>query len=82
MRQGEGRCSKSNLLVIKGNVLSSREVLRKLDKVFRDLELLAERGRVTRFLNNVKDAEVLTGLTDDIHDTIIDYQVRIQAASV
>ena len=49
---------------------------RKLQKVLQDLEPLAERGKITSFFNNVKDAEKLTGLTDDIRDAMMDYQVR------
>ena len=56
-------------------------VPRKLEKVLRDLELLAERGKITGFLNNVKDAETLTGLADDIRDAMMDYQVCTCASS-
>ena len=33
------------------------------------------------FLNNVKDAEALTGLADDIRDAMMDYQVRTHPVS-
>jgi hypothetical protein len=36
---------------------------------------LAERGKITVFLNNVKDAETFTSLADDIRDAMVDYQV-------
>lgn len=49
---------------------------RKLEKALRDLEPLVERGKITRFLNNVKDMETLTGLAEDIRDAMMDYQVR------
>ena len=42
----------------------------------RDLEPLAERSKIAGFLNNVKDAETLTGVADDIRDAMMDYQVR------
>jgi hypothetical protein len=32
-------------------------------------------------MNNVKDAEKLAGLVQDIRDAMIDYQVRPRAAS-
>ena len=51
-------------------------VSRKLDQVLRELEPLAERGKIARFIHNVKDAETLTGLADDIRDAMMDYQVR------
>ena len=54
-------------------------VFRKLDKALQDLEPLAERGKVTAFLNNVKDADVVTGLADDIRDAMMDYQVCSQS---
>ena len=54
-------------------------ISRKLDKALRGLEPLAERGKIVGFLNNVKDADVLTGLADDIRDAMMDYQVRPQS---
>ena len=37
---------------------------------------------MTGFLNNAKDAEILTGLAEDIRDAMMDYQVRTRAMSV
>jgi hypothetical protein len=54
---------------------------RKLEKALQELEPLVERGKITGFLNNVKDAEVLTGLADDIRDAMMDYQVRTREVS-
>ena len=34
------------------------------------------------FLDNVKDADILTGVAEDIRDAMMDYQVRTRAASV
>jgi len=48
---------------------------RKLDKVLQDLLPLAERGRVTRFLNCVEDVDRLSSLVEDIRDAMMDYQV-------
>ena len=56
-------------------------VLRKLVKALRDLEPLAERGKIAGFVNNVKDADVMTGLADDIRDAMMDYQVHIHTTS-
>ena len=36
-----------------------------------------EQGKVAGFFKNVKDAEKLSGLTEDIRDAMMDYQVRI-----
>jgi hypothetical protein len=48
---------------------------RKLGKVLEGLKALEDRGKTMKFLNNIKDAEVLTGLADDIRDAMLDYQV-------
>ena len=48
---------------------------RKLDKVLKDLIPLAERGKVTRFLNSAEDVDKLGGLIEDIHEAMMDYQV-------
>ena len=48
---------------------------RKLDKVLQDLIPLAERGKVTRFLSSTEDVDKLSGLVEDIHDAMMDYQV-------
>ena len=40
-----------------------------------DLKQL-EQGKVLGFFNNVKDAEALAGLIEDLRDTVVDYQVR------
>ena len=39
--------------------------------------MLAERGKVMGFLNNIKDGEALAGLAEDIRDAMMDYQVRL-----
>lgn len=36
---------------------------------------MEEQGRVEGFFNNVKNAEKLGGLVDDIRDAVIEYQV-------
>jgi len=48
---------------------------RKLDKVLQDLIPLAERGVVTRILNSTEDMDKLSGLVEDIHEAMMDYQV-------
>jgi len=48
---------------------------RKLDKVLQDLIPLAEQGAVTRFLNSTEDMDKLSGLVEDIHEAMMDYQV-------
>ena len=54
-------------------------IVRKLDKVLRDLTPLKERGKVTRFLNSADDVNALGGLAEDIRDAMMDYQVCHQA---
>ena len=48
---------------------------RKLEDIRQDLTLLGEQGKAKGFFNNVGNADKLSGLVDDIRDTIIDYQV-------
>jgi hypothetical protein len=49
-----------------------------LDDILKDLIPLAQRGKVTRFLNNAEDAEKLSGMVEDIRDAMMEYQVRPQ----
>lgn len=37
-------------------------------------------GKIEGFFNNVKNAEKLGGLIDDIRDAIIEYQVRLSSS--
>jgi hypothetical protein len=43
--------------------------------------MLTKRDKASRFLNNVKDAETLTGLAEDIREAMMDYQVRARTTS-
>ena len=55
--------------------VSQRRICRKLEGIHRELVLLGEQGKTKRFFNNVKNAENLGGLVEDVRDTIMDYQV-------
>ena len=44
----------------------------------RELKPLAEQGKVEGFFNNVKNADKLGGLVEDIRDAVMEYQVRNQ----
>lgn len=55
---------------------------RKLEIVLRDLVPLANRGKITRFLNSADDVNRLGGLTEDIRDAMMDYQVRPQSRAL
>ena len=46
-----------------------------MEDVRRDLILLSEQGKVQGFFNNVKNADKLGGLVEDIHDAMMDYLV-------
>ena len=48
---------------------------RKLEDALRELQPLVEQGDVAGFFNNVKNADKLSGLAEDIRDAMIDYQV-------
>lgn len=50
-------------------------IVRKLENVLQELEPLVEQGKIAGFFNNIKNADKLGGLTGDIHDAIMDYQV-------
>ena len=50
---------------------------RKLQDVRQDLALLGEQGKAKGFFNNVKNADKLSGLVEDIRDAITDYQVCV-----
>jgi len=48
-----------------------------LQDVRQDLALLGEQGKVKGFFNNVKNADKLSGLVEDIRGAMIDYQVCV-----
>ena len=47
----------------------------KLQDALQGVKTLEDQGKVAGFLNNVKDAEALTGLAEDVRDAMMDYQV-------
>jgi hypothetical protein len=51
------------------------EIVRKLRRILQELKPLEEQAKVEGFLNNVKNADKLGGLVEDIHDIVMDYQV-------
>ena len=57
--------------------VSHTGVGRKLQDVRQDLALLKEQGKVEGFFTNVKNADMLSGLVEDIRDAMIDYQVCV-----
>ena len=57
---------------------SNTGILREFEKILRELEPLAEQGKVEGFFNNVKNADKLSGLVEDIRDTVMEYQVSNQ----
>ena len=52
--------------------------LRELEKIQRELDPLAKQGTVEGFFNNVKNADKLGGLVEDIRDAVMEYQVCSQ----
>ena len=50
-------------------------IISKLKTTAGELEPLASQGKIEGFFNNVKNADKLGGLVDDIRDAIIEYQV-------
>ena len=59
-----------------GNGISRTTICRKLDAIHRNLALLGEQGKIEGFFNNVENADKLSGLVEDVRDTVMDYQVR------
>ena len=57
-------------------------ITRKLEDVCRDLVPLKVQGDAEGFFNNVKNAEKLLGLIEDIRDAIMEYQVCIRNLSI
>ena len=57
-------------------------ITRKLEDVRRDLSSLEEQGNVEGFFNNVKNADRLGGLVEDVRDAMLEYQVRIRSPSI
>lgn len=53
---------------------------RKLDNILKDLQPMADRGKLTRFLNSTEDMEALSGMVEDIRDAVMEYQVRQRIA--
>jgi hypothetical protein len=43
---------------------------------------LGEQGNVEGFFNNIKNADKLGGMVEDIRDAVMDYQVRNRSESV
>ena len=52
-------------------------VTRKLEGIQRELMLLAKQGKVEGFFNNIKNADKLVSLVEDIRDAMMDYQVHM-----
>ena len=50
---------------------------RKLQDIRRNLALLEEQGKIKGFFRNAENADELSGLVEDIRDTMIDYQVCV-----
>lgn len=51
-------------------------IVRKLEDALQELGPLVEQGKVAGFFNNMKNADKLGGLAEDIRDAMMDYQVR------
>ena len=48
-----------------------------MEDAHQDLIPLAEQGKTQGFFNNIKNADKLGGLVEDIRDAMMDYQVSI-----
>ena len=52
------------------------EVARKLEDICQSLTLLLEHGKVVGFFTKTENAQRINGLVEDIHEALMDYQVR------
>ena len=57
-------------------------VVRKLEDIRQDLAPLKAQGKVEGFFKNVKNADKLSGVVEDIRDAMIEYQVRIRKPTI
>ena len=53
----------------------TNRIVRKLEDALRELDPLVQRGKVAGFFNDMKNADKLANLAEDIRDAMIDYQV-------
>lgn len=60
----------------------AHHALRRLDGVIKKLEPLAEQHALLKFLRNVDNAKLLTGLAQEIANAITDYQVCLPSHSM
>lgn len=51
--------------------------LRTLDKIYAELQVMHDQGRVERIANSAHDEAALSGYVGDINDALTDYQVRL-----
>ena len=57
-------------------------VTRKLQAVHQDLDLVAKQGNVEGFFRNLENADMFSGLVEDIRDAMMEYQVCLGDASL
>ena len=76
--RGEGFWNGGPHSPISGTESKKTGIVRKLGSIVGELEPLAKQGKVEGFFNNVKNADKLGGLVEDIRDAVMDYQVRNQ----
>ena len=61
---------------------SDMRVTRKLQAIHKDLDLVAKQGNVEGFFRNLENADRFSGLVEDIRDAMVEYQVRLNSASL
>ena len=72
--RGEGPWSGKLLIKLESRDSQTRAD-RKLEDIHQDLITLGSQGKAKGFFNNVKNADKLGGLVEDIRDAMVDYQV-------
>ena len=56
-------------------------ITRRLEVICQSLSLPTEQGNVVDFLVNVKNAQAINSLAEDIHEVLMDYQVCMSNCS-
>jgi hypothetical protein len=52
-----------------------------MDTILKVLIPLSQQGRAARFLSSTEDVDKLSGVVEDIHDAMMEYQVRPWSAN-
>ena len=75
MRKGEAKNWSSESTICGVTAKSNIEIARKLEEICQSLTLPEEQREVVEFLINVKNAQKINELVEDISEALMDYRV-------